>query len=35
MDLMSGVNLTVILGIVVFFVSDLLAFIYQGGLTGR
>ena len=35
MGLMSGVNLIVILGIVVFFLSDLLAFIYQQGLTGR
>ena len=35
MGLMSGVNLIVILGIIVFFLSDLLAFIYQEGLTGR
>ena len=35
MGLMSGVNLIVILGIAVFFLSDLLAFIYQEGLTGR
>lgn len=33
--LMSGVNMTVILGIAVFFLSDLLAFIFQKGLTGR
>ena len=35
MGLMSGINLIVILGIAVFFLSDLLAFIYQEGLTGR
>lgn len=35
MGLMSGVNMTVILGIAVFFLSDLLAFIFQKGLTGR
>ena len=35
MRLMSGINLTVILGIAVFFLSDLLAFIYQEALTGR
>jgi putative copper export protein len=35
MGLMSGINLTVILGIAVFFLSDLLAFIFQEGLTGR
>ena len=35
MGLMSGINLTVILGIAVFFLSDLLAFIYLEGLTGR
>jgi len=35
MGLMSGVNQIVILGIAVFFLSDLLAFIYQEGLTGR
>jgi len=35
MALISGINLTVILGIIVFFISDLLAFIYQQGLTGR
>jgi uncharacterized membrane protein len=35
MTLMSGINLTVMLGIIVFFISDLLAFIYQQGLTGR
>ena len=34
-SLTSGVNLTVILGITVIFLSDLLAFIYQEGLTGR
>ncbi len=33
--LTSGVNLTIILGITVIFLSDLLAFIYQQGLTGR
>ena len=35
MGLMSGINLIVILGIAVFFLSDLLAFIYLEGLTGR
>ena len=35
MGLMSGINLTVILGIAVFFLSDLLAFIFEEGLTGR
>ena len=35
MGLMSGVNLTVILGIAVFFLSDLLRFIFEEGLTGR
>ena len=35
MGLMSGINLTVILGIAVFFLSDLLAFIFEKGLTGR
>ena len=35
MGLMSGVNQIVILGIAVFFLSDLLAFIYEEGLTGR
>ena len=34
-NLVSGVNLIVILGILVFFLSDLLAFIYQEGLTGK
>ena len=34
-NLTSGVNLIVILGITVIFLSDLLAFIYQEGLTGR
>ena len=34
-SLTSGVNLTIILGITVIFLSDLLAFIYQEGLTGR
>ena len=34
-SLTSGVNLTIILGIFVIFLSDLLAFIYQEGLTGR
>ena len=34
-SLTSGVNLTLILGITVIFLSDLLAFIYQEGLTGR
>ena len=33
--LTSGVNLTIILGIAVIFLSDLLAYIYQQGLTGR
>ena len=35
MAIMSGVNLTVILGIAVFFLADLLAFIFEEGLTGR
>lgn len=35
MGLMSGINMTVILGIAVFFLSDLLAFIFEEGLTGR
>ena len=35
MGIMSGVNLTVILGIAVFFLADLLAFIFEEGLTGR
>ena len=35
MGLMSGINLIVILGIAVFSLSDLLAFIYEEGLTGR
>lgn len=35
MDLASGVNLTVILGIAVFFLSDLLRFLFERGLTGR
>jgi uncharacterized membrane protein len=34
MALMSGVNMTVILGIVVFLLSDLLAFLFEKGLTG-
>lgn len=34
-SLMSGVNLTALLGIVVFLLSDLLAFLFQEGLTGR
>lgn len=33
--LMSGVNMTVILGIAVFLLSDLLTFIFEKGLTGR
>jgi uncharacterized membrane protein len=35
MGLMSGINLTVILGIAIFFLSDLLAFIFEEGLTSR
>jgi hypothetical protein len=35
LGLMSGVNMTVILGIAVFFLSDLLRFIFEKGLTGR
>ena len=35
MGLMSGINMTVILGVAVFFLSDLLAFIFHEGLTGR
>ena len=34
MAFMSGVNLTVILGIAIFFLSDLLRFIFERGLTG-
>ena len=34
MALMSGVNLSVILGIAIFFLSDLLRFIFEQGLTG-
>ncbi len=34
-SLTSGVNLILLLGITVIFLSDLLAFIYQEGLTGR
>ena len=34
MALMSGVNLSVILGIAIFFLSDLLRFIFERGLTG-
>ena len=34
MGLMSGVNLSVILGIAIFFLSDLLRFIFERGLTG-
>lgn len=33
--LMSGINMTIILGVTVFFISDLLAFIFEQGLTGR
>lgn len=33
--LMSGVNMTASLGILVFLLSDLLAFLFQQGLTGR
>ncbi|MBI4282108.1 MAG: hypothetical protein HY672_01290 [Chloroflexi bacterium] len=32
---MSGVNMTVVLGIAVFLLSDLLAFLFEKGLTGR
>ncbi len=32
---MSGVNMTALLGILVFLLSDLLAFLFQQGLTGR
>ena len=32
--LMSGVNMTVILGVAVFFISDLLSFLVEKGLTG-
>lgn len=35
MGLMSGINMTIVLGITVFFLSDLLAFIFEEGLTGR
>ena len=35
MAFMSGVNLTVILGVAIFFLSDLLRFIFEQGLTGR
>lgn len=35
MGLMSGINMTILLGITVFFLSDLLAFIFEDGLTGR
>ena len=34
MALMSGVNLSVILGIAIFFLSDLLRFLFEQGLTG-
>ncbi len=34
MGLMSGVNLSVILGIAIFFLSDLLRFLFERGLTG-
>ncbi len=34
MAFMSGVNLSVILGIAIFFLSDLLRFIFEQGLTG-
>ena len=34
MAFMSGVNLTVILGVAIFFLSDLLRFIFERGLTG-
>ena len=34
MGLMSGVNLSVILGIAIFFLSDLLRFLFEQGLTG-
>ncbi len=34
MAFLSGVNLTVILGIAIFFLSDLLRFIFEQGLTG-
>ncbi len=35
MALISGVNLSVILGIAIFFLSDLLRFIFERGLTGE
>ena len=34
MGIMSGVNLSVILGIAIFFLSDLLRFLFERGLTG-
>ena len=34
MAIMSGVNLSVILGIAIFFLSDLLRFLFERGLTG-
>ena len=34
MAFLSGVNLTVILGVAIFFLSDLLRFIFERGLTG-